>query len=226
MLINGIDTEIYNATLLDRHIENAEIITNVEWSDNWIEPIIEDQYIKYSLVHCEFEISCFTDDEAEKSISKLLSLGRIGELIFEDLDLKYHGFIESKSDEKITRGKYLLNVTWKCRLGYEDEVTQSLTAGSNTITLESTADTPVIIEIMPTSNIAEIEIKGFGEDIVLRNLTSGKKIAIDGEKGLVSEEGENKYTDYEAWGFPKLHPGENNIVTDIPLTIKYSPRWL
>lgn len=227
MKINGIDTETYKATLLDRHIENAEIITNQEWADNWISPVIEGQNIKYVAVQCEFEINCKTDDEAEKNISNILALGKLGELEFEDLSTKYHGFIENKSDEKIIQGKYILNITWKCALGYESQITKTI-LNNNTITLSSTAETPVVLQIIPTEDIAELEILGFGEDIILKNLTEGIEVIIDGEKGLITEEGQNKFQDYNSWGFPKLFPGNNEISINgnVEIIAKYSPRWL
>lgn len=224
MLINGIDTLEYKAELQDRSIENSEITTEEEWIDGWISPFFHEQYFKYNTVTCEFLLETKNDDMAEKNISRLIKKSSRAELEFDDLSFKYFGNLETVSKEKIITGKYILNMSWNCMQGYEDEANATIQNG--TIELSSTAVTPIIIEINPSTDIEIANIKGFGEDIVIKNLTPGKKIIIDGEIGLVTEDGVNKYDDYESWGFPKLLPGINEINSDIELIVRYKPRWL
>jgi len=225
MLINNIDTTKYNAALLDYHIENSEIVTLEEWENNWLVPFRTGQFFKYVNINCEFEIDMMTENEAQKNISKLIKQASQATLKFDDLDFFYDGYLESHTKEKIIRGKYIVNLNFKCSLGYEEAVTKNI-ANTSSITLNSTATTPVIIEIIPTENREIVNIKGFGEDIAIKNLTAGKKVIIDGEKGLITENGQNKWLDYDSWGFPKLEPGSNEIETDIPITIRYKPRWI
>lgn len=66
-------------------------------------------------------------------------------------------------------------------------------------------------------------------DITIRNITPGKKIAIDGTTGLILEEGEVKIDDVDIWALPTLQPGENQIKTNnnwLKVTVIYEPRYM
>ncbi|HZJ98515.1 MAG TPA: hypothetical protein VFC79_00825 [Tissierellaceae bacterium] len=224
--INNVDIKDETGILpLNRHIVNAEIITDDEWADEWIEPIIGRQRHKYSYVSCDFLVE--DQGDIEKKISKLLKLSSKAEVGFNDTKIKRKGYISSHEKKSIAKGACIIKIEWKCGLGYSDEEIIAVN-DEDTIILPSTADTPVVISIIPDTNISELTIAGFGEDIILKNLTEGIEIIIDGEKGLVTEEGQNKFKDYQSWGFPKLVPGENKITisSDINITAIYSPRWL
>lgn len=226
MKINDVDIkDKMDILLLKKHIVNSEIVTNEEWADEWISPITENQYYKYTTVTCEFLVE--DETRVEEVISELIKLGSQAVLEFDDTNIKYKGFITGHDKELVFTNSYIVKIEWKCGLGYSDEEIIAVN-NEDTIILPSTADTPVKLIVNPISSISEIEIKGFGEDITLSNLVEGKEVIIDGEKGLVTEEGQNKWNDYDSWGFPKLSPGENqiSISEDIEITIKYSPRWL
>lgn len=227
MFINDIDVNSLNIFLLNKNISNAEIITFDEWLDGSLAPIKGKQIVKWTMITANFFIDEENDDEAEKAASQLLQLGKQGVLEFRNLTRTYKGTIASHSKKRENKGQYTMTVQWKCQLGYGNE--QIITVANNDIiNLPSTADTPVKIIINPTSNINELEIKGFGEDITIKNLVKDYEVIIDGELGLVTEEGQNKWNDYDSWGFPKLSPGENEISInpDIEITAIYSPRWL
>lgn len=66
-------------------------------------------------------------------------------------------------------------------------------------------------------------------DIVIRNITPEKKIVIDGETGLITEDGEVKIEDVDIWALPTLMPGENQIRTNnnwLRVTVRYKPRFM
>lgn len=70
---------------------------------------------------------------------------------------------------------------------------------------------------------------GASLDIEIRNTTPGKKIVIDGESGLITEDGEAKIDDIDIWALPDLQPGENIIKTNnnwLEVTIRYNPRFM
>lgn len=116
-------------------------------------------------------------------------------------------------------------------------VSANVTA-SKTITVEGDYPTPCIIEITPQVNvissltisgIARNKITGELEDILIKNLTKGNKVVIDGENGTVTEGSSNKFADTEFWEFPSLLPGGNEITfsnTQSNITIKYKPRYI
>lgn len=122
---------------------------------------------------------------------------------------------------------------------YKDYVSVSANVtASKTITVEGNYPTPCIIEITPQVNvissltisgIARNKIAGELEDILIKNLTKGNKIVIDGENGTVIEGSSNKFADTDFWAFPSLLPGDNKITfsnTQSNITIKYKPRYI
>ncbi len=125
-------------------------------------------------------------------------------------------------------------------LKYKDLVTVSAgTAASKAISVQGDYETPCIIELTPSNSITRYTIKGAArdpvtgeaEDIVVKNLTSGKKVIIDGEACTVTEDGANKYADTEMWEFPTLLPGSNTLTfvssgAACDVTIKYKPRYI
>jgi phage-related protein len=68
-----------------------------------------------------------------------------------------------------------------------------------------------------------------GKPITVRNLHANTPIIIDGEKGLFTESGANKFNDIDTWGFPVLQPGQNTISIDnsnIAAQISYKPKFM
>ena len=122
---------------------------------------------------------------------------------------------------------------------YKDYVSVSANVtASKTIAVQGDYPVPCIIEIIPQVNIiSSLTIKGAArnkitgelEDILIKNLTKGNKVVIDGENGTVTEGSSNKFADTEFWEFPSLLPGNNEITfsnTQSNITIKYKPRYI
>lgn len=106
-----------------------------------------------------------------------------------------------------------------------------------TVTNQGNLITPAVIEITPQIGVATLEITGIcrnpgtGEDlpVTVRNLVTGKKIILDGESGLMTEDGELKAEDIDIWDIPTLLPGKNTITLDsdrMNVTVKYYPRYM
>lgn len=232
MLINGKSIGDYGATLLYCDIENSEIVNDGEfWAEGALTPFPERQKIRWGRAECEFLIEQDNNDLAEKAISNIIKESMNAELVFENRNLRYRGIIDGRPEkENVSPGKYLVTVAWKCQLPYEDEVATTLShQTSKTIVLPSNATTPAILEVTPSENLETATITGVGEPITLKNLTAGQTIIIDGEKGLVTENGQNKWPDYDSWGFPRLEPGDNKAIVDtdtLDITIRYKPRWI
>lgn len=123
---------------------------------------------------------------------------------------------------------------------YKDVVSTVLeNASSGTVAVSGDYETPCIIELSPTGAITSYTIKGAArdpvtgeaEDIIIKNLTAGKTVVIDGEACKVTENGMNKYGDTEMWEFPSFLPGSNTLTfqsSSVPcdVTIKYKPRYI
>lgn len=228
MLINGTDVAEFGATLLDFNVENSEIENSDNfWATDALTPFPTIQKVRWGTANAEFLVEQASDNEAEKAISRLVSLSKDAELKIVDRPLHYKGILTSTEKERISPGHYSLTIEWQCELPYEDTISKEI-SGSGSIVLDCTAKTPAIVEVTPAESITEATITGLGEDITIQNLTAGSKVTVDGEKGLVTEGGQNKWADYDSWGFPQLEPGENTITVDadLDITIRYKPRWL
>ena len=97
-------------------------------------------------------------------------------------------------------------------------------------------ETPVTIEIIPKISFDVVTLTGIcrdqntGEDlpVIVKNLIEGKKIILDGEKGLFTEDGSIK-ADIDVWNIPSIMPGVNKIMIDnqwMDITIRYRPRFM
>lgn len=229
MKINNINTLTYGATLLDRDIENSEVVTYDDWLDDAFSPITHKQVFKFSYVKCDFLIEQPTDEEAEKTISNIIKDSSIAELLFDDLDRTYKGVLDEKSKSKITIGKYDLTLKWKCGYSFKNEQDIIMDTAIKTVNIDGNIKTPVIVEVTPTVDVIDIQLTGLGEDIKLSNLTTGNMVVIDSENGKVTQNQENKFADYDSWNFPYLVPGENTITIDnssVNVTIKYKSRYI
>lgn len=125
-------------------------------------------------------------------------------------------------------------------LKYAKSISTTLENASSTVlNVSGDYETPCIIELTPSGAITTYTIKGAArdpvtgeeEDIIIKNLSAGKKVIIDGEACTVTEDGANKYADTEMWEFPTLLPGANALTftsSSVPcdVTIKYKPRYI
>jgi hypothetical protein len=70
-----------------------------------------------------------------------------------------------------------------------------------------------------------------GEELAIevRNVTAGKRIVIDGETGLIMEDGVVKIDDVDIWALPTILPGDNLVVTNnnwLGVVVRYEPRYM
>lgn len=168
----------------------------------------------------------------EQKISKLAKeleeseLEEVGIPIIYKCSLKEVSVEEFLHDELENKEYAVVTFDLDCIDKYSPEKVVSFKS-STSIVLESTERTPARVEITPSIGIPEVVIKGFEDEITLKNLKTGKTIIID--NGLVIEDGVNKYNDYDSWGFPTLLPGTNNLSvnkSNLDIKVKYNPRWI
>ena len=165
-----------------------------------------------------------------------------GKLIFNDESDKYFlGTREAMADPEPGLNQVTGEISFYCAdpFKYSNSYTTATInkAVSGSISADTVVPVPAIIEITPSFNIITLTIQGLaklsttGADspIKINNLKNGEKIIIDGETGLVTEAGANKFADMDFWEFPAIQPGTNLIaVTDsnnstpqCNITIKY-----
>lgn len=227
MKINNKEIETFGLTLLNYDIGSIEIENRDEWTDGRLTPYLDNQFFKYRTVVLEFLLEQNTDDLAEQMISKLIQEFKISLIEFDNMSIERKGVLENLDNEIIVPGKHDLIITIKSEYGITEQVTQTITGTSGTINLNSSAPTPVVLKVTPTT-AGDLMIKGFDSDILLEGLTAGKTYVVDGERGLVTVDDTNVYNIYKSWTFPKIEPGINSIIvseTGVDLKVEYSPRW-
>lgn len=103
--------------------------------------------------------------------------------------------------------------------------------GSFSVTNTGTAPAPCKVTIVPKVDIMSLTITGLSADpIVLKNIYYNTTLVLDGELGEVRINDVLSYNNYDAWEFPKLQPGINNISitnsSQCEISIEYEPRYI
>ena len=94
-----------------------------------------------------------------------------------------------------------------------------------------TAPAPCVITIIPKVDFLKLVIKGLTETpITFTGLKTNQTLVIDAEERSVTVDGEDAFANYDAWEFPKLQPGANQITiengTSATISIEYSANYI
>ena len=104
--------------------------------------------------------------------------------------------------------------------------------GNNfTVINNGTAPTPCILTIIPKVDFLKLVIEGLTEaPIIFTGLKTNQALVIDGENREVSVDGVSAFAYYDAWEFPRLLPGTNQIKiengTSASISIEYSANYI
>lgn len=105
-------------------------------------------------------------------------------------------------------------------------------AGSSfIITNNGTAPAPCVITFIPKVDFIRLEIEGLSkEPIIVSNVKMDQVLVIDGENRSVLLDDKEAFEHYDAWEFPKLQPGQNNITikngVQASISIEYNARYI
>ena len=94
-----------------------------------------------------------------------------------------------------------------------------------------TAPAPCILTIIPKLDFLKLVIRGLSQTpITFTGLKANQVLVIDGENRMVSVDDEPAFEYYDAWEFPRLLPGANQIViengTSASISIEYSANYI
>lgn len=230
MLINNIDIANFKAVLLSKDIQTSEILTYDDWLRNSLDPLYVGKKERYKPIKLRLYIEDVNDETVLNHISNLVKQFEKCTLKFEDLSFYYDATIVNTSHEEIVTGAFILEVELKSGYAYKIEVVETANRVSNkTINVGGNSNTPAIVEITPSANLIDLVVTGLGEPFTINNLTAEQKIIINSEDGTVTQNGDNKFLDYDGWEFPRLVPGANLITfsqVNCDINIKYKPRWI
>lgn len=232
MLIDSINIKVFNAKLLTVDIQTQELNNSSEWLDNSLSPLFLANKKQFKKIDLEIAFKGASRTEILNNISNFMSK-LINEvvLVLDNYDHKYKVILKENSTEKtISKNLYKKKLSF---IGYEfsDETTENLDRiTTKTINVAGNLSTPVIVEIIPSVDIIDLQIDGLSDDtIIIKNLKQNKKIIINSEDATVLEEGTNKFIDTDMWEFPFLLPGANTIKINknsCNIKIKYKPRYI
>lgn len=243
MKVNGIDLETkYGTKILvgQQTIRERSIITFTDWLDDSDRPIeSREPKGKFYDVEAEFIVIGTSKTDAELTVSNIISDCRSGYIELDNVDLELKGELKEAQKDFLSRWRYSLSLTFQAWDKAADEVSVTTSASEAIISVTGNLETPCIIELTPSGAITSYTIKGAArdpvtgeaEDIVVKNLSAGKTVIIDGDACTVTEDGANKYADTEMWEFPTLLPGSNTLTfasssVSCSVTIKYKPRYI
>lgn len=233
MTINNTVINNLGFSILRRELSSPQIdVYGSEWLKNAHKPLLGDRRVRYSTIVVTL-LYKGTEQEYETMKSTLLTKTK-DECIVKFDDLEFYYSVIYNSAETVKYKNPLLRelvLTLDCYYKYKPEITETANRlFSKTINVSGNMPTPAIVEITPSINLIDFTITGLSESpIIIKNLTANQKIIINGEDSTVTENGNNKFLDYEAWEFTSLEAGANTITFDknnCDITIKYEPRWL
>ena len=231
-MINDVDVEKFNATVLEVDIQNSNIKSQDVNIIKGLFPLFFKDEVGLNTINITLLINSLDKKQYYIDKSNLLKLMiEPFEIYLEDRDLRFLCILTNHSDKaslKQIRGRIVLTM-----FGYNlgDLISESINRTfSKTINVPGNYKVPAIIEITPSIGLIDLTISGLSNDpIIIKNLKQGKKIIIDGIEGTVTEEGINKFKDTDFWEFPFLLPGSNKITIDknsCDITIKFKPRFI
>ena len=243
MIINGINLkQKYGKKIIigQQTVRERSVITFTNWLDESDKPIENTKpKVKFFDIEAEFIVIGSSKKDAEITASNIVADCISGDIKLDNMDMEFRGEMKEEKKEFLKQWEYSLNITFQAWEKSEKEVSVKITEDVAVIDVDGNQVTPCIIEIIPKSDIISFKIGGVtrdsvtGEDeyIMIKNLSAGKKIVINGEDDTVLEDGMNKFADTEMWEFPSLLPGENIlsfVSSSVPcdVTIKYKPRYI
>lgn len=232
MLVGNVDISVFKARLMSRSISNAEFEIFNYWGDNNINPIfLKNGNNKFKELTLKLDILCKDFDELEIMKSNLIKQLEISTIKFEDINFYYRGFLSTAPTYSyVMKGNEIAEIKMLV-VAEKLEITETMNRITNkTINVQGNLETPAIVEITPTTALADITLEGLADDpIRIENLTSNKTVILDGELQKVTVDGVNKYGDTDMWDFPRLKPGANTIKiskNNCDIKIKYKPRYI
>lgn len=230
--VNGIDFEEYGAKQLTVDVQPPTIVTNYEWITRALKPTEFETTVQMGHLKIAVYFKGNNRNDIIRAASKFMSnFTRSCELELDGYQGIYKGFITDDNYKKtIARNRYTMNLEFD---GYFIDDEQEIIFDGETegvLSVTGTRETPCIVEIYAKNSLNNYVISGFGDDdIIIETLESGKTAVIDGNKGLITVDGENAFNIVDLWEFPKLAAGETVLTfssVQAKVSIRYMPIWI
>ena len=244
MKINGWDIKNASAKQFKVTYGNSSIQNSSEWVKGAAAPFLGENYVGFKTMEITLLVKGNGRQDIWKNRSLILSkLLKPVELELDGFAHRFKGILEKHSAKEPTENIWHDIVLTFSGNEYEAQADGSQFSGSASgstdliINNQGNLATPATVLITPQIGLASLKLSGIVRDpntgkdlpVTVKNLTTGKTITIDGETGLMTEDGQLKSGDLETYGLPSLVPGTNTITLDsqhVDITVKYYPRYM
>lgn len=237
MKVNGADVkEIYGVEQWNVTPAFSKLKNESEWNEGDLQPILFKSTVGFKKISASIVIRGSNRDDIWKKSAEFISkLIKPCEIQFDGFEHYYYMVLTNASQAEQSLKRWHKATLELQGYEYGAEIAEATSKRTITINNIGNLKAPAIIEIVPLINLVDITISGAvknlltdeSKDIVIKDLINGQKIIIDGESGLVTQAGENKFNDVDMWDFPMLMPGSNTITVDkdVELAVRYKPRY-
>lgn len=238
MLIGAWDIKEAGARQHRVSFENHSITNNSEWIKGDLLPTINKNTIGFQSIKTVLIIKGNSRKEILEKISQILAhCLESSELSLDGYANHYIVILKKYATEEASVNRWhLLTLEWE---GYEvgDLITKEF-GNQTSIVIENPGNivAPMKISIHPTVGVSALIIKGISRniitdeeyDVVIRN-TGTDEILLDGETGLITQNGALKSEDIDIWELPSLKSGKNTIELShagMKVTVLFRPRYM
>lgn len=242
MRIDGVDSLRYGVQQWTVEPDYCSVKNSSEWIAGSSTPLMLKGVVGFKKLKVSVMIRGNTRQEIwERSSDFIASLIQPRTFKFDGFDHSFYLYLNNASQAEKSLKKWHKATLELVGYEYGDEVkvkVSDIPIGGQELLYQNAGnlETPVIIEFVPAIGVESLTINGFGrnaytgkeEPYIINNLTKGQKVKIDGESGLVTEAGKNKFADIYFWQLPTFLPGLNKVTVDKALesfTVTYKPRY-
>lgn len=241
MQINGIDISRWHARQWSVSIGNHSITNESEWNRGSPDPFMVGSKVGFKTIKVTLLLKNESREVMTADRSDLVAtLMKPADIALDGFSHKFRVVLTKDSSIEETVG-HRQDLWHKLTLelqGYEYG-SEIAVAGTGTLKIMNPGnmDTPAILELIPSISTIPVNIRGISrnqvsekEDLItVKNLITDKKVIIDGETGLITQDGKQKAGDVDLWELPVLIPGINTVTCDnvnVKMNIKFKPRYM
>lgn len=231
MKVNGIDARKYNAKQLTVEVLPPSMSNDYEIITGAVLPIEFDTDMEMGTL----KITMYFRGKDRNNLIRNMSMFMQNFTKSCDLELdgyrgKFRAYITKDSYTKMkVKNRYQLDMEFSGYF-YDDEIALIYDGKTETtVTKVGSRKSPVTVEIYAKSALNNYTIKGFAEDITVKELAAGKTVIINGEDGTVSMDGANAIERVDLWEFPRMEAEETKLTftnANAKVTIRYRPMWI
>lgn len=239
MRINGNDISIYGARQWNVTPAFSALTNKSQWAAGAALPLLLESEVGMKRI----KVSVMMEGENRGAIWR--NANRLVAALLKPVEIKldgfpnlYHVVLSNATYAELSLQKYH-KATLEF-IGYEHGEENTVKGGMGKrfyVEILGDIETPAVIEIKPLIGKASLTIKGIVWDcraeedrpVTISKLTARKTIVLDGETGLITEDGANKIGDVDIWGLPMLRPGTNLLELDqedVEWVVRYKPRFV